>query len=123
MLSSGNLVQELVVGWDSLEEAAGGGAALGRCEARLLGEEHNVARHALRVKKPCLGANAVEAGALGVACRRMVAQGRLLVPPARGQDEEEVVLEEEHVVRARLEGLEGGPAGPRPGGAARGGAG
>src|SRR5271157_3157931 len=110
MVSSGDFVEELVVGWDPPEQPAGGTAALGRREARLLGEEYDVARHALRVKEPCLRADAVEAGALGVAGRGVVAQGRLLVAAARGEDEEKVVLEEEHVLGAWRQRLERAPA-------------
>src|SRR5271157_1577745 len=112
MSSFGNFVQEFVVGLDAREQAPGGGAPLGGREARLLGQEYDVAGDALSVKKPRLGADGVEARPLGVAGGRMVAQGGLVRAPPRRENEEEIVLEEDHVLRAGRERLDGGAAGP-----------
>ena len=100
---------------DASKEGPGGGAPLRGREARLLRQEHDVAGDALCVKQAGLGADGVEPRALGVARRRVVAEGRLLRPSPGREHEEEVVLEEEHVVGARLERLQRRPAGGRRG--------
>src|ERR1700729_1488948 len=95
---------------DPPEEPADGRASLGGHQARVLREEHEVAGDPLRIEEPRLLANGVEARALPVALRRVGPQGGLLGTAAGREDEEEVVLEVEHVVGARRQGTQGLPA-------------
>src|ERR1700685_3638371 len=95
---------------DPPEKRARGAAPLGRDQARVLRKEHDVAGDPLRVEEPRLLAYGVEARALRVALRRMGAEGGLVGPAASREDEEEVVLEVEHVVGARRQGIQGLPA-------------
>src|SRR5688500_15103264 len=74
------------------------GAARGLRNAGVLGEKDDVSRYGPRVVEPRLRADRVEARALLVSSRRVIAQRRLLGAAAGGEHIQKVVLEEEHVI-------------------------
>src|SRR5215203_2721033 len=75
-----------------------------RCRlTRRFREKTQVFGDVLRVSEPTGGAHRVKARALAVPGTRVIAERRLVGAAIRREHEEEVVLEPEHVVRARTE--------------------
>src|SRR6478672_4526492 len=71
----GNVVQHLVERRIAVEQLAGGGAGLAPGEAGVFREKHDVARDVLREIQAAFVAHAVEARALLVTGRRVIAEG------------------------------------------------